>query len=201
MTLSRPLITSIEGYRKKDPEPDELALLAEDIAEAHARVEHHGGQMLRFALECGELLCEAKAKVRHGGWEDWLEHNRPPGMGVTMARIYMRLHHHRSLLPDTTQTITGALEALSGEPNQGGQTAKRDRARELRREQPELSVRQIAEAVDASPAAAQVWLNPVTAEKQQTRYLAKRKRKSIPCPHCGGLLHNDGTPAGDDDGR
>lgn len=198
---SRPLITSIEGYMKRPDPPSELALLAEDIREAHARVFHHAGQALRFALECGELLCEAKARVPHGQWEVWLDSNRPDDLSVTMARIYMRLHHHRSLLPDTTTTITGALQALGGEPNQSPMSDRRNAAAAIQAAEPELTIRQIAERVEAAPSTVQVWLNPVTAQKQERRYLAKRKRKSIPCPHCGGLLHNDGTPAGGDDGR
>jgi hypothetical protein len=75
MPEPRPLRTTVDAYVKR-PEP--LELLAEDILTAHRLATDHGRQALRFALECGELLLEAKAQVPTGSWEDWLRSHLAP---------------------------------------------------------------------------------------------------------------------------
>jgi Protein of unknown function (DUF3102) len=68
--------------------------LAAKIREAHRRVQDNLLATVDSWLQTGELLTEAKRKVRHGRWEWWVEENC--GFGPRQARKYMCLHEKRA---------------------------------------------------------------------------------------------------------
>jgi hypothetical protein len=190
MPEPRPLRTTVDAYVKR-PEP--LELLAEDILTAHRLATDHGRQALRFALECGELLLEAKAQVPTGSWEDWLRSHLGSELSMTSARIYMRIHHHRSLLDPKTTSVRQAMQAIAGASHQSKLSERKQLVRDMKAKNPELSLRQLAEISGASPSSVENWVNPEAPRNNAARYIAKRVRKTISCPHCGGLLHIDGS--------
>src|SRR4051794_38084215 len=63
--------------------------LAERINAAITRAQEAGREAVARAVEAGALLLEAKKKVGHGGWGEWLERNRQ--MAERTAQAYMRL--------------------------------------------------------------------------------------------------------------
>src|SRR6516164_9467018 len=52
-----------------------LTDLAVRINEAHQQTQRAMRDAIAHALKTGALLLEAKAKVKHGGWLDWLKDN------------------------------------------------------------------------------------------------------------------------------
>ena len=66
-----------------------LTDLAERINAEHAASEDHAKSAIEHALQCGQLLIEAKAQVKHGQWLPWLEANCT--VKERQARNYMRL--------------------------------------------------------------------------------------------------------------
>jgi hypothetical protein len=194
--MPREIAFTTDQLIKRDT-PDELKLLAEDITECHQRVVNATGDALRYALEAGELLHEAKAKVRYGGWERWLERSLPGELSKTMARIYMRLWTYREQVEGRADSIRLAMNMIAGEPNSTGLEDKRQAARTLHAQDPERwTMRALAERFQVSPSTAQLWTNPETNRKAQARgrEAYRPKRKVITCPHCGKSLHKDGTP-------
>jgi Protein of unknown function (DUF3102) len=94
------------------PPPGGLSDLAVRI-----RAEHRAaGEALRHAITAGELLFEAKRKLRRGEWLPWLEANCE--MSARMAQAYMRIARWNiKLEPANTRrvadsTIRGALKEL-----------------------------------------------------------------------------------------
>lgn len=84
----------------------DLGVLARKITEAHEAAEETAADAkgaaqhaLGYADKAGELLTEAKGKVGHGGWGDWLAENVP--FSERTARNYMKLHKSfASLIPN-----------------------------------------------------------------------------------------------------
>jgi hypothetical protein len=64
-----------------------LAELARQIAAAHEGCERALKEGLAHALEAGRLLAEAKRRVAHGEWQDWVRTNCP--FSVRTAQSYM----------------------------------------------------------------------------------------------------------------
>jgi hypothetical protein len=69
--------------------PAELEQLSTGIREAHEACERDAQSAVEWAIRCGELLTEAKARVKHGEWLPWLEANFPAHQNT--ASNYMRL--------------------------------------------------------------------------------------------------------------
>ncbi len=93
-----------------------LETLAERINAEHRACEEAATTALSHAMNAGDLLAGAKARLPHGGFGAWLEENFA-GSGRT-ARAYMLVARHRDELEAKRQTsatlsIDGALKALS----------------------------------------------------------------------------------------
>jgi hypothetical protein len=78
----------------------DLALtdLAQAIEHEHQAAHQAAQTALAHALECGQLLLQAKAAVGHGGWLAWVEANLT--FGPRQATNYMRLAREIPKLDD-----------------------------------------------------------------------------------------------------
>lgn len=73
-----------------DRSENEIALEINIIKKRAAR------DMLSAAIEIGKLLCEAKGKVAHGEWGDWLRNN--VAYSISNANNMMRLYQEREAM-------------------------------------------------------------------------------------------------------
>src|SRR5262249_10409597 len=94
--------------------------LAARINEAHEAVASAQKGTPEYAIKTGELLQEAKDKLKHGKWSKWLELNCP-NLPARTATDYMKLAEHRSRLGPNRQraaelSIRGALRAGDAAP-------------------------------------------------------------------------------------
>ncbi len=94
----------------------ELGSLAEKANAEHRACEEAATTALSHAMNAGDLLTGAKARLPHGAFGAWLEANFA-GSGRT-ARAYMRVARHRDELEaqrqrSATLSLDGALRALS----------------------------------------------------------------------------------------
>lgn len=91
----------------------QLDTLAVEIRREHEAVEAGARSTVEAAIRCGNLLRDAKTKVGHGGWMDWLATNFPASDRT--ARAYMRLadRYANRQLP-ASLTIDGRVEAACG---------------------------------------------------------------------------------------
>ena len=64
------------------------AALAAKIERFHQAAYEAAGTALDNALQCGALLVEAKAKLKHGAWLPWLKANTT--IAAKTAQKYMR---------------------------------------------------------------------------------------------------------------
>tara|TARA_R110000803_G_C11936027_1_gene315993 strand:- start:545 stop:1117 length:573 start_codon:yes stop_codon:yes gene_type:complete len=95
------------------PQAEEPIIL--EINETYERCRKVSFEALRLAIKCGELLNEAKEKVPHGDWLNWVETNLT--VGHRQAQKLMRVAANRDkILADanspTYLTIEGALKLL-----------------------------------------------------------------------------------------
>jgi hypothetical protein len=91
-----------------------------DLA-ARIRVEHDGARAaakrgVEHAIAAGQLLIEAKAKLQHGQWTNWLQEHC--GLPDRTARAYMRVAKHQKRLAAENGSVAdlslrAALEALT----------------------------------------------------------------------------------------
>ena len=99
---------------------DSLTELATRINEAYEAVASAQKGTLEYAIKTGELLQEAKNRLKHGEWSNWLELNCP-NMPARTATDYMKLAKHQSRLGPNRQraaylSIRSALRAIKPEP-------------------------------------------------------------------------------------
>jgi Protein of unknown function (DUF3102) len=99
---------------------DSLTELAARINEAYEAVASAQNGTLEYAIKTGELLQEAKNRLKHGEWSKWLELNCP-NIPARTARDYMKLAEHQSRLGPNRQraadlSIRGALRAVKPGP-------------------------------------------------------------------------------------
>ncbi len=115
----------------------ELGSLAEKANAEHRACEEAATTALSHAMNAGDLLTGAKARLPHGEFGAWLEENFA-GSGRT-ARAYMRVARHRDELEAQRQTsatlsLDGALKALSAPvdaPRRGSPATLEEREAEL----------------------------------------------------------------------
>lgn len=88
----------------------ELDELAEQIRVEHEACEESAESAVMHAIRAGELLTEAKARVRRGEWLPWLAQNFAGTR--QMASGYMRLYRHRDEM-ENAFSIRGALKELA----------------------------------------------------------------------------------------
>lgn len=81
----------------------ELEELAEKIRKECQWLLESSRTSLSHARRCGELLNDAKAKVKHGEWEAWLKENCH--LSVRTAQLYMRLANKGDELAAKAQSI------------------------------------------------------------------------------------------------
>lgn len=96
-----------------DVVPADLAGLAAGINEAHSRCKAAARATVAHALDCGDLLIAAKAKVEHGGWLPWLR-DHCPDVSVRTAQAYMQLARQRAEVEAKCATVAhlGVRQAL-----------------------------------------------------------------------------------------
>jgi Protein of unknown function (DUF3102) len=93
-----------------------LADLAARINAEHQAAFGHARQAVQHAAECGRLLIEAKAQVKHGEWLPWLEANTE--VGPRQCQKYMRLAEGWAEIeskcePNSHLTIDSAMKLLA----------------------------------------------------------------------------------------
>ena len=66
-----------------------LSDLGAEINDTHAQAIHHANEAMGHAVQCGELLNQAKATVPHGKWLPWLRENIT--FSERTAQVYMRI--------------------------------------------------------------------------------------------------------------
>lgn len=105
---SRILSTPVKG---------ELVDLASRINESHRLASRTALSTLEHAKTCGELLQQAKDKVGHGSFGEWIAANC--GFSPRTARMYLRVSSHWDRLRKTATvadlTMTGAVKLLASE--------------------------------------------------------------------------------------
>jgi hypothetical protein len=111
---------------------DELSGLAQRIKTAHAAVLEASKGVVQKAIAAGSALREAKSKLPHGQWLDWLKENC--GLSGRTAHRYMQLaagqHKLQSKLAMmANMTLAQALKLIAPERQRedAGPGAKYDR--------------------------------------------------------------------------
>ena len=141
------------------PTPDGAAAasLAPSIIAEHREAEHDMRSAVRHAIRCGELLIEAKAGLKHGEWEAWIEANLR--FKASTVRGYMRL---ASLDPAKRQHVAdlSLREALKGI---GEEWSKKQKRIEIQAKQ-EAALESIAPSDGALRARAAHVLSPVSTK-------------------------------------
>jgi len=99
---------------------DSLTELATRINEAYEAVASAQKGTLEYAIKTGELLQEAKNKVKHGEWSKWLELNCP-NIPARTATDYMKLAEQQAHIGPNRQraadlSIRSALRSIKPEP-------------------------------------------------------------------------------------
>jgi hypothetical protein len=98
----------------------EIALsdLARLINAEHEACLNSAKDAIDRAIEVGRLLSDAKGKVQHGGWADWVEVNC--SFGPRQASNYMKAYHHRDAVEANRNPgsdlggLKGMMRALAG---------------------------------------------------------------------------------------
>jgi DUF3102 family protein len=98
-----------------------LTDLAARINAEHVAAEQAYQSGVEHALQCGDLLLEAKSLLPHGQWLPWLESNC--SVSSRSARLYMQLAGNRQALEAKSATVAnltmqGALQLLEPPPNE-----------------------------------------------------------------------------------
>jgi hypothetical protein len=107
-----------------------LTDLAVRIRDEHAKVKEAVQRGAEHALEAGRLLWDAKRRVRHGGWMDWVAENCD--ISQSTANLYMNV---ASKLPGvgsnsqciTNMTLNEAIALISGRDDEPRPTGGRGR--------------------------------------------------------------------------
>ena len=94
---------------------DDLATLAAEINSEHEAATRGAIEALEHARRCGELLTNAKEKLKHGAWTPWLEENCT--VSPRQTQKYMRLYSNWHVIEeakansdsDLTTTIENSL--------------------------------------------------------------------------------------------
>jgi hypothetical protein len=84
--------------------------LGSRINEEHRLAVQHAGNAIEHALACGRMLLEAKAKVGHGKWTQWLQDN--VAFSERSAQAYMRIASNPQRSADLG-SIQSALTSLA----------------------------------------------------------------------------------------
>src|SRR3954466_16049772 len=84
---------SAEGVQTPEPASKDLTALATKIKAAHARVQRSLRTTLENAIKAGDWLIEAKAKLGHGDWLDYLRESC--GIHQRVAARYMALARNK----------------------------------------------------------------------------------------------------------
>jgi len=89
--------------------------LVHRIESAHRATVGAARTAIEHAIECGRLLAEAKALMRHGEWLSWVRGNLT--FGVRQAQKYMRLAERADALPNANSgahlSINDALAVVA----------------------------------------------------------------------------------------
>jgi hypothetical protein len=107
-----PIVAQAEAVRP-------LAELAERIHQAYLESEDAGELHLRYAIEAGQWLNQAKKQVKHGEWGNWLKAHVK--FSHETANLYMRLDREREQVMANSQRVTNltlreAIRLLDGSP-------------------------------------------------------------------------------------
>jgi hypothetical protein len=86
-----------------------LTELAARINEAYEAVASAQKGTLEYAIKTGKLLQEAKNRLKHGEWSNWLELNCP-NIPARTATDYMKLAEHQSRLGPNRQRAADLRE-------------------------------------------------------------------------------------------
>jgi protein gp37 len=87
--------------------------LAKQINAEHDAAVGSARDAIEHVIRAGNLLIEAKAKVKHGEWQDWVERNCR--FSIDTAQVYMKVAKNRacSVFDSQPQSLRQALEMLS----------------------------------------------------------------------------------------
>lgn len=98
----------------------DLPHLASLANETHDRAMTHANTAVSYAIQCGKILLQAKAKCQHGEWLPWLKAN--VRFHANSATGYMRLALNQQRVVDLP-TLREALAHLAADPEPEPETA------------------------------------------------------------------------------
>lgn len=108
-------------------------------------------EAVQHAINCGLMLLQVKASLKHGEWLPWLKAQRETGQidfSDETAKRYMRVASNRSRVTDLAPTsIRAALELLTEDKSDEAQSAL-DLETAKEREAADAKAKMIQEAVD-----------------------------------------------------
>jgi N6-adenosine-specific RNA methylase IME4 len=114
--------------------------LAQEIRQELAAAEADWQSAVQHGIRAGELLIEAKSRVRHGEWLPWLETNFPDS--VATAELYMKLARNSERVQNLTSirsAVALLTERSARDDKEVDREAERERNRELVKQAPRLS--------------------------------------------------------------
>ncbi len=86
------------------PNGRRIEAIAAEVRQLHGDVQEGLRRTLPHAIRIGELLIEAKSKMPHGRWLDWVGDHC--GFGERDAQRYMRLAKHRTEIEANTTPVS-----------------------------------------------------------------------------------------------
>ena len=89
------------------PQADLMKRINECISEMHSEFRN----TIRKAIDLGDLLREARARVGHGDWEAWLKDNCP--LSFSTARRYIKLAEERPRIEEELKSNSVNVTDLS----------------------------------------------------------------------------------------
>lgn len=117
-------------------EKDEQSHIAE-IKRLHGELQSLATDALNRAIRIGELLCDVKPKLGHGGWLPWLQCNI--SFSERTAQNYMALFQNRTLLKSANiADLTEAYLKLGGQSGTSNGVGVSKTARSIAKEACEL---------------------------------------------------------------
>lgn len=130
-------------------------------------------EAVQHAINCGLMLLQVKASLKHGEWLPWLKQQRETGQidfSDETAKRYMRVASNRSRVTDLAPTsIRAALELLTEDkPAEPQPTLELETAKEREaREAAEAKAKAESEARAKAEQRAEDWREQAKAEKKK----------------------------------
>jgi transposase len=171
---------------KRSPARTEKAEVLPSVKELKAVVvrEHKAALVaarttLAHAVRAGEALLQIRdILMLTDEWTSWIENDFP--LNRSQGYLYMRLAHHKDLIPPKVESLSQAERLIAGLPSYDGSgsrarvdSVKRGEAERWRAEDPPVPWKQIAKRLDVSVSTVYNWFY---GAKGQRRYRQRQKK-------------------------